>query len=427
MAIAEMDKTIASGAAGKRRVMEARNSGEIPGRDRISAAFRHDGSVAAGLDLGGSTVTGIADSALVGLLNRLGRNPVLCGIRAADTVQGISVPDADTLLSLRIDTFRIGSDRLGAERLSSGGLGRERMDRDSGEILDGRDAFGVPWRRKPGELYFSQTGAPLADGAAVVDTDKTLCDMLRRYIFPVPDFAAISSLTAAGRGEAQRCGLFPVLDRDCAGLFEMSARLRGQEAYYCDFHDDMSGVEELAERLLEYKTAYWGAVLDAFGEGEVAVAEADDYGSEASLLLDPSTIRRVFVERYRRLFAFIKKKNPMARIVFHSCGAIRSLIPDFIDAGIDALNPVQYTAAGMDLAGLKRDFGNDLVFWGGIADTRETLPHGTPEEVRDEVLRNMDILADGGGCVCAAIHNIQADAPAANIQAFIEGATGRSL
>ncbi len=103
---------------------------------------------------------------------------------------------------------------------------------------------------------------------------------------------------------------------------------------------------------------------------------------------------------------------------FHSCGAVRDVIPDLIEAGVDILNPVQVSAAGMDSAELKREYGRDLVFWGGGVDTQRVLGSGTPEEVAADVRRHVTDLAAGGGFVFAAVHNIQANVPAANILAM---------
>lgn len=378
------------------------------GYERITAAFNHDESAGLPLDIGGSTVTGIATDALFRLLSQLGYDTKSAPISPADSIQGISAPDAGTVKTLGIDTLRIGSDRL-----SLGENGLQRSGPDGLPELEGTDAFGVSWKRRSGEHYFNQASTPL--GAA-----GKIRDALSGYRFPVPDPPSIAAIVAPGRDTAARHLLYPVLDRDCAGLFEMSARLRGMQRYYLDFHDDMAGVEEIAERLLEYKIRYWDAALDAWGDGPVAIAEADDYGTQSSLLVNPATIKKVFLSRYRLLIDFIKKKNPQARIIFHSCGAIRKIIPDLIDAGIDALNPVQYTSTGMDPAALKADFGADLVFWGGAVDTQHILPRATPAEVRAETRRIIDIMAPCGGYVCAAVHNIQADVPTDNIIAILQ-------
>ena len=104
----------------------------------------------------------------------------------------------------------------------------------------------------------------------------------------------------------------------------------------------------------------------------------------------------------------------------HSCGAVAELIPDFIEAGFDILNPVQTSAAGMDPGRLKREFGDRLVFWGGGIDTQRTLPFGTPEEVRREVRERIRTFAPGGGFVFAPVHNVQAAIPVQNLLALFD-------
>ena len=152
----------------------------------------------------------------------------------------------------------------------------------------------------------------------------------------------------------------------------------------------------------------------------LVVSESDDLGAQSALLVSPETMRGLVFPPLRRCLAFIKRRLPGAKVFFHSCGAVREILPDFIEMGIDILNPVQYTAAGMDLAGLKRDFGKDLVFWGGGVDTQNILAKCTPSQVADEVKRTLDILAPGGGFVFAPVHNVQEDVPPENFWAMWE-------
>ncbi len=109
-----------------------------------------------------------------------------------------------------------------------------------------------------------------------------------------------------------------------------------------------------------------------------------------------------------------------AKIFFHCCGAARPFIPSLIEVGVDILNPVQISAAGMDPVGLKHDFGKDIVFWGGACDCQSVLPFGTKQQVVDQTRRNIDALAPGGGYVFANIHNIQNMIPAENILAMFD-------
>ncbi len=110
------------------------------------------------------------------------------------------------------------------------------------------------------------------------------------------------------------------------------------------------------------------------------------------------------------------------KAMLHSCGDIRLLLPDLIDAGLDAVNPVQVSCKGMEPEGLKRDFGKDITFWGGGCDTQWLLSHGTPEEVTTHVKHQVEVLRQGGGFVFQQVHNILADVPPQNIVAMFDAA-----
>lgn len=144
-----------------------------------------------------------------------------------------------------------------------------------------------------------------------------------------------------------------------------------------------------------------------------------DFGTQTSMFCSPETFDSLYAPYYRRINAWVHAHTPW-KTFKHSCGAVAGLIPRFIEAGFDILNPVQFSAAGMDPVGLKQRYGRDIVFWGGGVNTQKTLPFGTPAQVREEVLRRCEILGDGGGFVFNAIHNVQAMTPVANIVAMID-------
>ena len=106
--------------------------------------------------------------------------------------------------------------------------------------------------------------------------------------------------------------------------------------------------------------------------------------------------------------------------MFHSCGNVRPIIPDLIEMGVDILNPIHVNANGMEPFQLKKDFGQDIVFWGGGVDTQHVLPTGSVDAVGEDVKRNMEALAPGGGFIFSAVHNIQAEVPPQNIMAMWE-------
>jgi uroporphyrinogen-III decarboxylase len=131
----------------------------------------------------------------------------------------------------------------------------------------------------------------------------------------------------------------------------------------------------------------------------------------------PALFRDFYVAPWQRFVAPIRR-YPAIKTWIHCCGSVPNLIPDFIEAGVDCLNPVQWTAAGMDLRWLKQTYGDRLTFWGGAISTQRTFPWGTPEDVAREAREVLDILAPGGGFVVNPIHNILAEVPVDNIIAL---------
>ncbi len=144
-----------------------------------------------------------------------------------------------------------------------------------------------------------------------------------------------------------------------------------------------------------------------------------DFGTQNSTFCSPAAFRELYLPYYKKINDWIHRRTSW-RSFKHSCGAVKSLIPSFIEAGFDILNPVQVSAAGMDPRALKAEYGKDLVFWGGGVDTQKALAFGTPAEVREEVLRRCDAFAKDGGFVFNAVHNIQANVPAANVVAMFD-------
>ncbi len=144
-----------------------------------------------------------------------------------------------------------------------------------------------------------------------------------------------------------------------------------------------------------------------------------DFGTQQSTFCSVGTFRSLYMPYYKRINAWIHAHTPW-KTFKHSCGAVASLIPSFIESGFDILNPVQVSAAGMDAETLKARFGRDIVFWGGGIDTQKTLMFGTPEEVREQVRRRLDVFGRDGGFIFNAVHNIQANVPAQNAIALFE-------
>jgi uroporphyrinogen decarboxylase len=160
-------------------------------------------------------------------------------------------------------------------------------------------------------------------------------------------------------------------------------------------------------------------LLEAAGDYIDVIVTGDDLGTQNAPIISPAMYRRLLKPYHAAFLAEVHSRS-QAKVLFHSDGSIRSLIPDLIDVGVDLLNPVQVSAKDMgDTAGLKQEFGDRLSFCGAI-DTQWALPRGTPAEVRAEVRRRMKDLAPGGGYVAAAVHCIQPDVPLANLYALFD-------
>jgi uroporphyrinogen-III decarboxylase len=146
---------------------------------------------------------------------------------------------------------------------------------------------------------------------------------------------------------------------------------------------------------------------------------ATDFGMQTGPFIAPETYRSLFKPFHKTINDWVHKHTPW-KTFMHCCGSIVDLLPDFIDAGFDIVNPVQCSAAGMEPKYLKETFGDRIVFHGGGVDTQKTLPFGTPDEVREEVRERIRIFGKGGGFIFATIHNIQANTPVENLLAMFE-------
>jgi uroporphyrinogen decarboxylase len=198
----------------------------------------------------------------------------------------------------------------------------------------------------------------------------------------------------------------------CGGPFEQACWLRGYTAFLTDLYAEPAFAERLLEGITELDIGMWDAYLGAIGEHVQVVAQGDDVGMQDREYISPELYRKYIFPRHKRLYDFIHSRT-RAKLFMHSCGSIRKLIPYLIEAAVDALNPVQYSAANMDLAELKREFGSELSFWGGGMDTQHALlgPGASLKSIEADVRRNMDILGKGGGFVFSATHNIQHETP----------------
>jgi uroporphyrinogen decarboxylase len=193
--------------------------------------------------------------------------------------------------------------------------------------------------------------------------------------------------------------------------------LRGQEQAFKDLIINPDIVEYCLGVLFDLSYENTKRIYEQIPSKVMITYVAEDLGGQEDLMYSPEHIRRFFIPGMKRM---IDLAHGAGALVFHhSDGAIRRIIPDLIEAGIDLLNPIQWRCKGMEREGLKRDFGSRLIFHGGV-DNQRTLPFGTVEDVRREVIDNIRILGEGGGYILAPCHNIQSITPPENIVAMYE-------
>lgn len=265
-------------------------------------------------------------------------------------------------------------------------------------------------RRPAGGLYFEDINPPLSGVESPDDLDR----------LPSEPQSELDREWMARESSRLRQTGRAVVATTPFSFFERGIKDFGYEEWLVRIMTDKKLTRAYMERLYESFDSFADAHADSWQHSADVVLITDDLGTQESLLLPPDIYRESIFPFHKRLVSRIKSALPDVKVLLHSCGAVRSLIPDFIEAGFDALNPVQLSATGMDPVELKREYGRDITFWGGGINTQDTLVNGSPLDVRDEALRMVDTFAPGGGFIFATVHNIQADVPTENIVALFE-------
>ena len=274
------------------------------------------------------------------------------------------------------------------------------------------DADGNVVAKMPrGGPYFDPVYAPLADVTNAREVDKYSDDIIH---YDTPSHWDLSFEQIAERVKRIR----ETTDHALVGWFgghllQAGQVLRGWEAFLIDLLVNQDIAHAILEKLLEANIARFEHYAATIAPHLDVVLFEEDLGMQDRPLVRPETFRTMLKPYMKDLFGFAKSKCD-AYMLLHTDGAVAPFIPDFIEMGVDAINPVQVSASGMDSRTLKREFGDDIVFWGAGCDSQAVLPFGTPQEVADEVKRRIDDLAPGGGFVFAPIHNVQAGVPAEN-------------
>ncbi len=202
-------------------------------------------------------------------------------------------------------------------------------------------------------------------------------------------------------------------------LFEWGQFLYRTDGFLMNLVTHREEMEKMLDRLTEIHIENLKPVLEAVSPYVQIIQVGDDLGMQSGPMLSPKMYHEIFFPRHKKIYRYIKDHSDIY-VFLHSCGEISEFIPDLIEAGVDVLNPVQINTPGMEPERLKREFGKDISFWGGGADTQHILPEGTPDQVRADVRKNTEIFMKGGGFVFNQVHNILAGVPPENIIAMYD-------
>ncbi|HEX2971322.1 MAG TPA: uroporphyrinogen decarboxylase family protein [Tepidisphaeraceae bacterium] len=373
-------------------------------RQRVLTALDHRQPDRVPIDLGGNQ-TGIHKVAYQRLLDLLGLKEELA---IMDLVQQLAKPSEAVLQRLHVDTRYISAQ--GAESFKGGVVQRQRAGRVWNDFTD---EFGVTWSMPEDHpYYYDISHSPLA-GLSL--------EQIRDYPFPKGDdpsrFAGLRDRAL----QLQRETPYAVVSGISGVVYEICWYLRGLENLFADMIEQPEVLETLIDRTTQFWLDWFRLFLDEVADVVDVIMIGDDLTGQSGPLFSPALYRSIIKPRQKKLVQYIKSRT-RAKIWYHSCGSIIGYIPDLLDNGIDILNPVQLSAAGMDPAALKARFGGQLSFWGGGIDSQHILPRATPEQIRQHVRQNLALFKPAGGYVFNNVHNIQADVPPENILAMYDAA-----
>jgi len=404
-------------------------------RERIQAALAHKEPDRVPIDFSGHRSSGIMAQVYLKLRKHLGLPPQT--LYVYDFIQQLALVDDDMLDLIGADVVEVGHNYLRKPdywqdwNLPDGTPCKipafiHPVKRGDDWVVLG-DEGQVICIQKKGVYFFEQTCFPLQD-----NNDECTFDRIPYYLNQVmwgrlgipPSPAGLDDAGLKIRRDTAR-ELRQSTDRAIYGTFGGNLIEIGEFIFRIDnflflLADNPKRIHTFLDKLVEFHLANMDKYLGAVGEYIDLIGFGDDMGMQTGPQFSPAMYREFFKARHAILWNHAKKLCPHIKVSLHCCGGVYPLLRDIIEAGLDAINPVQITCTDMDATRLKREFGKDLVFWGGGCDTRNVLANGTPAEVRKHVKKHVAILSPGGGFVFQQVHNILAEVPAENVAAMFE-------
>jgi uroporphyrinogen decarboxylase len=407
----------------------------VNSRERVLTALNHREPDRVPIDFSGHRSSGISAVLYPKLRAYLGLPPR--PVRVYDPIQQMAIVDEDVLDLFGVDTIELGrafalKDEDWADWVLPDGSPCQmpvwvKPEREEKRWIIRSKTGRIIAQMPDGALYFEQTYYPFYEK----DPLDTLPEALDQCMW-----SALASppgpLTAGPEGGRLLVDgarkLRNTTDRAILGLFggnllELGQFLYRNDKFFMQLVLNPKRMHEFLDRLVEMHLENLDNYLKLVGEFIDVIVFGDDLGMQTGPQISPDMYREFFKPRHGKMWRRAKELADV-KVMLHCCGGVRQLLPDLIDAGLDAINPVQVSCRGMEPEKLKADFGDRLVFWGGGCDTQHILPNGTPEEIRSHVHQQVEIFKPGGGFVFQQVHNILANVPPENVAAMFESVNG---
>jgi len=409
-------------------------------RERVKLAINHKEADRIPLDLGSTLVTGIQASIYAKLKNALGISKGL--VKVYDPFQMLAEVEDEVKQLLGVDTYGIQLPvtlfgyknenwkkfRMfdGTEVLISGNFEYDLLENGdivqypkgdrsappSGKMPKGGYYFDVIVRQEPiDESKLDPKEWVEQTYSLYTDEDLEYLEKTSRWYYKNTDYSLVGNFWGAGFGDI---AIVP------GPHIPYPKGIRDVEEWYVSAITRKQYIKEIFQYQLELQMKnlkmYREAVQDRI---DIIVMSGTDFGAQNGPFISPNLYREVFKPLHKEMNDWIHE-NTNWKTFFHTCGSMVDFLDDFVSAGVDILNPVQISAAGMDPHFLKKNYGDKFVFWGGGVDTQKTLPFGTPENIKEEVENNMLTFGKGGGFVFNTVHNIQPSVPIDNLVTMFE-------
>jgi uroporphyrinogen decarboxylase len=400
-------------------------------RERIMCAFNHREPDRVPIDFSGHRSSGISPILYPRLRDFLGLPPR--PVRVYDPIQQMAIVDEDMLDLFGVDTIELGrgfalNDEDWADWVLPDGSPCQMpawviTEREENRWIIRSKSGKIIAQMPDGVQYFNQAYYPFYEE----DNPDLLREALDECMWsdiasppgPLVSGADGDRLLVQGAQKLRASTDRAILGLFGGNLYELGQFLYRNDKFLMLLVLDPPKVHDFLDRLVEMHLENLEKYLGLVGEYIDIIVFGDDLGMQTGPQMSPGMYREFFKPRHSKMWKRAKELANV-KVMLHCCGGVRELLPDLIDAGLDAINPVQISCRGMEPGKLKADFGDKLVFWGGGCDTQYILPLGTPGEVRDHVRKNVEIFKKGGGFVFQQVHNILANVPPANIVAMFD-------